>query len=90
MPRAALTKLDFQRLDPSDAMENFLHRGDFKRSRKTGAFETITPLTPEDLANETSRAPKDLCDSVASVRKARQDMKAEREAFEQVIATPAS
>jgi len=46
---ADVAHLDFKRLDPSDAMDNFLHRGDFKESRKSGAFKTITPLTPGDL-----------------------------------------
>ncbi len=49
MPRAVVRQLNFERLDPSDAMENFLHRGEFKASRKSGAFVTITPLTPVDL-----------------------------------------
>jgi hypothetical protein len=49
MPRAVLTRLDFDRLDPSDAMENFQHRGDFKASRKSEAFQPVIPLTPEDI-----------------------------------------
>lgn len=49
MPKGTLKKLNFNLLDPSDAMENFLHRGDFKASRKSGAFAPITPLAPSDL-----------------------------------------
>jgi tellurite resistance protein len=49
MPRAVVKQLNFERLDPSDAMENFLHRGEFKASRKAGAFVAITPLTPAEL-----------------------------------------
>ncbi|MBI2927469.1 MAG: TerB family tellurite resistance protein [Verrucomicrobia bacterium] len=49
MARQVIKRLNFDRLDPSDAMENFLHRGDFKASRKSGAFVPITPLTPADL-----------------------------------------
>jgi hypothetical protein len=44
IPRAVAARLDFAQLDPSDAMENFQHRGDFKASRKTEAFQPITPL----------------------------------------------
>ncbi|HMJ88370.1 MAG TPA: hypothetical protein VK530_01055 [Candidatus Acidoferrum sp.] len=58
MPRAVVKQLNFERLDPSDAMENFLHRGEFKASRKSGAFVAITPLTPADLdasANPVAR-----------------------------------
>jgi hypothetical protein len=49
MPRDTLGRLDFDRLDPSDAMENFLHRGDFKASRKAEAFQPIKPLVPSDI-----------------------------------------
>lgn len=50
MPRAVIARLNFSHLDPSDAMENFRHCGDFKTSRKSEAFQPITPLTPDDLA----------------------------------------
>ena len=43
--RATMDRLDFERLDPSDAMENFVHRGDAKTSRKSGEFLPIVPLT---------------------------------------------
>lgn len=49
MPRATIARLDFDRLDPSDSMANFLHRGDFKASRKSEAFQPITPLAPADI-----------------------------------------
>jgi hypothetical protein len=57
IPRAGMGRLDFDRLDPSDAMENFVHRGDFKASRTTGAFEPITPLSATDLS---SPAPEEM------------------------------
>ena len=50
MPRATFARLDFDRLDPSDAMDNFQHRGDFKASRKSEAFQPIVPLTPIEVA----------------------------------------
>lgn len=49
IPRAVAARLDFERLDPSDSLENFLHRGDVLASRKTGEFEPIVPLTPADV-----------------------------------------
>lgn len=58
MPRGVIKKLNFNLLDPSDSMENFVHRGDFKGSRKAAAFVPITPLTPADL--EAPPAPKTL------------------------------
>lgn len=47
--RPGLEKLDFDSLDPSDAVELFTHRGAFKASRKAGAFQPIIPLVPSDL-----------------------------------------
>jgi hypothetical protein len=47
--RTVLNGLDLNRLDPSDALEKFLHRGDFKASRKAGAFAPIIPLSPADI-----------------------------------------
>jgi hypothetical protein len=49
-PRAIVAKLDFNHLDPSDAMQNFQHRGDLKASRKNETFDPIIPLTAADLA----------------------------------------
>ena len=50
IPRAVAARLDFERLDPSDSLENFLHRGDVMASRKSGEFAPIVPLTPADVA----------------------------------------
>ena len=48
--RAEIEHLDFERLDPSDAVENFQHRGDVMTSRKSGGFVPIIPLSPADIA----------------------------------------
>jgi len=74
--RAVMAGLQFQRLDPSHAMENFVHRGDFKASRKSGAFEPISPLTPADLT-ETTRKTVGFEDLLAKVRSLREEMKTE-------------
>ncbi|MFO1459465.1 MAG: tellurite resistance TerB C-terminal domain-containing protein [Verrucomicrobiota bacterium] len=47
--RSKLESLNFDLLDPSDAIENFVHRGDFVASRKSGAFAPITALGVSDL-----------------------------------------
>ena len=47
--RGGLTGINFDQIDPSDTIESFLHRGDFKASRKSGAFLPITPLTAADV-----------------------------------------
>lgn len=51
LPRAVFARLNFDQLNPSDAMENFQHRGDFKASRKSENFNAIVPLTPADVAH---------------------------------------
>lgn len=77
MPRTAIGELDFEHLDPSDSMENFLHRGDAKASRKSGEFECITPLTSDDLLDTCSMASGDYRDFLAQVRRIREEIKAE-------------
>jgi hypothetical protein len=78
IPRTDSARLDFDRLDPSDAMENFAHRGDFKASRKSGAFEAITPLTPVDLS-PSSPENTDSHSLLTDVRRCREELKAETE-----------
>jgi hypothetical protein len=56
LPRDGVVKLNFEWLDPSDAIESFYHRGDFKASRKAGAFAPITPITPADIALGSSES----------------------------------
>ncbi len=51
IPRASLERLDFARLDPSDSMENFKHRGDVMASRRSGEFSAIVPLVPADVVS---------------------------------------
>lgn len=75
MPHAVIASLDFDKLDPSDAMENFLHRGNFKASRKAGAFQPITPLTPADVP-QTPTESMGVSDLLASVRRMREELRA--------------
>ncbi|HUI07132.1 MAG TPA: hypothetical protein VL486_09015 [Verrucomicrobiae bacterium] len=78
IPRAVLTRLDFERLDPSDALENFLHRGDFKASRGSGEFNPVTPLTPNDLARPSPES-MDFRDLITTVRRLRDELRTEFE-----------
>jgi hypothetical protein len=71
--RDALARLDLDRLDPSDAIDTFLHRGDFKASRKSGAFVPITPLSPADISQSTNRT-LDLGDLLSNVRRLRDEI----------------
>jgi hypothetical protein len=70
MPREVLARLDFERIDPSDAMELFLHRGDAKAARRSGDFVAITPLVPSDLADGAAGS-ADLATLVTDVQRAR-------------------
>jgi hypothetical protein len=74
MPRAVVARLEFDQIVPSTAMEHFQHRAEFKASRKTEAFQPITPLTPEDIA-ETFDQELSFQNLLASVEKMREELK---------------
>src|SRR5262249_48883224 len=76
MPRNALAFLDFSQVDPSDAMDNFRHRGDFKASRKSEAFQPIVPLTPADIPKSPSTH-LGFQELLASIRSMREQIKTE-------------
>jgi hypothetical protein len=52
MPRSILQDLDWPHIDPSDAMDAFVRRGDVKASRKTGAFAAIAPFEATDVPSQ--------------------------------------
>jgi hypothetical protein len=87
MTRTALARLNFETLDPSDALESFTHRGDFKATRKAGAFAPITPLTPEDAQSQSPEAPP-AGDLLLAVRRMREDLKADIAKLTPVSAAP--
>lgn len=74
MPRAVVAQLDFDRLDASDAMENFKHRGDFKASRKSEAFLPIIPLTPADIVQDSIQD-MGFHDLLANIQRMREELK---------------
>jgi hypothetical protein len=74
MPRADVTSLNFDRLIPSDAIEVFKYRGDFKASRKSEEFQSITPLTPADIT-QASGQELSFQTLLASVQKMRDQLK---------------
>ncbi len=73
MPRAVVARLDFERLNSADAMENFQHRGDLRGSRKSEAFLSVAPLTPADV-NPESIEGMGVQDLLANVRKMRVEL----------------
>jgi hypothetical protein len=76
IPRVTLERLDFGELDPSDAMENFQHRGELKVSRKAEAFQPIAALTVEDITT-TATADLNISELLVNVQKAREHFRAE-------------
>ena len=76
VPRAALTGLDFDQLDPSQALELFQHRGDFKASRKSEAFQPIAPLTLADV-DQVPYKEMGLEELLADVQRMREDLKSQ-------------
>ncbi len=90
--RATIQGFNFENLDPSDAMESFPRRGDVKASRKSGEFERITPLTPDDLP-QSSPESMDFGDLLATARNMRDEVLAEIEKLNPLpttFATPAA
>jgi hypothetical protein len=74
IPRAVVERLEFDRLNPSDAMENFQIRGNFQALRKTEVFQPITPLTPADIIHEAVEN-MGLRELIAKVQRLREELK---------------
>ncbi len=74
MPRTVVARLDFEQLDPSDTMESFQHRGDFKASRKSENFNLIIPFTPADIAHNSIEE-MSFHSLLATIQKMREELK---------------
>lgn len=72
--RGKLEALDFGNVDPSTAVEQFRHRGDFKASRKAGAFLAIVPLDPEEYSPVMLHESAPIGELVAAIRKMRSEL----------------
>ena len=53
LPKSIITEVDLDNVDPSDCVESYVHRGDFKATRKSEAFKSIVPLTVADVPIES-------------------------------------
>jgi hypothetical protein len=71
--RSEIERLTFEHLDPSDAFENFQHRGDVMTSRKSGEFIPIIPLSPADVASPSPET-MDFTSLVARVKEFRGEL----------------
>jgi hypothetical protein len=88
MPRTIISRMDFDRLNPADAMENFLHRSNFKATRKAGAFQPITPLMASDVAT-SSIDEMGFTDLITSVQRMRNELKSKMEELNPPLSEPA-
>jgi hypothetical protein len=76
LTRNEIDRLDFARIDPSVAIDSLTHRGNFKASRKTGAFLPIEPFTCAD-AEPASAQSLILADLMRRAANTRNELKEE-------------
>lgn len=81
VPRATMNALNFDTLDPSDAVLAMTHRGDLKASRKTGDFEAVTPLSVGDIPLSEVPAGRDFGAVLGVVRRLRGEIAAQTAAM---------
>lgn len=79
-PLSSFLVLDFDRLDPSDTVESFYHRGDFKATRKTEAFLPIVPLSLADVLVESDKQ-KPFTNLLDQVQQLRADLRTMTQAW---------
>jgi len=72
--RAAFSNLALDKVDPSDAIEGFVHRGDAKASRKTGSFIPIEPLRLEEVATPQNRSAR-FDEAIEELRRERDEIR---------------
>jgi hypothetical protein len=76
LPRVDTTRLDFERIDSSEALETFRYRGDLEISRKASGFQAIIPFTPADISPVTIEA-LGLSDLLVNIQTMRAEIKSE-------------
>jgi len=82
-------RLDFDRLKPSESVESFQHRGDFKASRKTETFMPIVPLAPAAILPDSPQE-ESLDQLLARTRKLREELCAMTAEIAPALAAPTS
>lgn len=87
--REVLSRIDWQRVDPSDAIDSFLHRGDVKASRKSGEFVGIVPLTADDVPEPKLKNPN-LAETLAQAQRMRAELVTLSADFVALAAAPLS
>lgn len=82
--RSRFLRLNFDRIDPSDAVDGFESRCDFKASRKSGAFMSVEPLPARSGRTEAGRSSPSLRDVLASAREMRAQFNSSPSVFSKV------
>lgn len=82
--RRDLAQVDFGAADASDTVGRLRHRGDFKASRKSGAFLEIQPFTPADALTAQSEA-WDFDSLRSRVSSLRQEIQSVQETVHEII-----
>jgi hypothetical protein len=72
--RGAFSQLALDMVDPSDAIDRFVHNGDAKASRKTGAFVPVEPLCVDALGLPGRRSDR-FGDVLQQARRVREDVR---------------
>jgi hypothetical protein len=72
--RTTIHSINFDMIDPSDAIMKMPHRGELKASRKTGDFEIITPLTVDDLNPQDTFTMRDFTAKLETTRQLRAEL----------------
>jgi hypothetical protein len=86
-PRSIIEHLNFEHLNPSDALNNFQHRGDVVASRKSDSFSRIVPLTPREISTEHPET-MDLATLLAHVRQLTAELDEQLNSVTQKFTTP--
>ena len=96
LERAKLAALDFDRLDPSDTLESFPHRGSAKLTRGSMDFQEIIPLGISEPGGFDASAGEEECGHLARITQAREVLRQSalkwlpREAAESIFNPPAA
>lgn len=83
--RATHESLNYEKLDPSDAIMNLTHCGDLKESRKTGDFEFIAPLSVAELPQEKADKDANISALLAAVVKLRSELTSQTDALRPML-----
>jgi hypothetical protein len=80
IPRNFISGLAFENVSPSDVIIKLTHRSNFKATRKSGAFQPVTPLTVAEISHLSSNSDR-FCNLLASINMLREELKSKTAAL---------